>query len=114
MNALFLKDLAEKAAGGLRGRIEDGKYVQSRCGADVGLCGRPTDIRCPRSFRPGLAEFELDTIPFAQVVDTLSVDGAGVKEHLFARGISNKAKSLVCSERLDRACHPVTSFHAWF
>jgi hypothetical protein len=57
----------------------------------------PPDIRGPGSLGTGLAEIELDTIALAQVVDALTVDGAGMEEHLFPSGISNKAESFICS-----------------
>ena len=73
----------------------------------VGLRGGPPDIRGPGSLGTGLTEIELDTIALAQIVDALTVDGAGVEEHFFPAGISNKAEPFVYSQRFNRSCHSV-------
>ena len=59
-------------------------------------------------FRAPVAQLELDAIALAQHVDALAVNGAGMKEHLFAGGISNKTESFVCSQCLDGSCHSLT------
>ena len=81
--------------GGSRARVP----IALRC-AVVRLCRRPTHVGCPRAFRPGLAEIELDAIALAQVVDALSVDGDGMKKYLLTAGIANKAEAFVCPELL--------------
>ena len=73
-----------------------------------GLRCSPADARRPRPLRAAVAEIELDAIALAQHVDALAENGAGMKEHLFAGGIPNKAESLVCSQCLDGSCHSLT------
>ena len=62
-----------------------------------GLRSGPADVRRPRAFRARFVKIELDAIAFAQVVDALAVNRAGVEEHLFTGGISNKAEAFVDS-----------------
>ena len=70
-----------------------------------GLRGGSADARRSRALRTVAPEIELDTIAFAEVVDALTEDGAGVEEHFLAARVSNKAESLVCTESLDCSCH---------
>src|SRR5688572_13177460 len=65
----------------------------------------PADVRRPRPFRTPVAKLELDAVTLAQHVDALAVNGGGMKEHLFAGLISNKAESFVRSQCLDGSCH---------
>ena len=62
----------------------------------------------PEALSSPVAQLELDAIALAQHVDALAVNGAGMKEHLFAGGISNKAESFVCSQCPDGSCHSLT------
>src|SRR4029453_16435074 len=81
--------------------------ISLRCGAPrrAGLRGGPADTRGSRPLRTGVTEIELDTVAFAEVVDALAEDGAGVEEHFLAGLITNKAESLVCTKSLDCSCH---------
>ena len=81
--------------------------ISLRCGAPrrAGLRGGSADTRGSRPLRTGVAEIELDTVAFAEVVDALTEDGAGVEEHFLAGLITNKAESLVCTKSLDCSCH---------
>lgn len=73
--------------------------------APRGLRGGSADARRSRPLRTGAPEIKLDTIAFAEVLDALTEDGAGVEEHFLAARASNKAEPLVCTESLDCSCH---------
>ena len=102
----------EEPRSDLKGDLADSRDVPLKLtlvlpSRDLGR--RSPDVGGSRPLRAILTKIELDAIAFAQVVDALTVDGAGMEEHFLAGRISDEAEAFVCSQRLDRSCHRVGS-----
>src|SRR3954470_16073679 len=83
------------ASRGCRGRLNrSGRYrirpERTRC-----LGGRPPDVGGARTFWTGLADLELDAVALAQLVNSLTVDGALVKEELVALRVLDESEPLL-------------------
>ena len=99
--------------GGRVSREKDSRITANTC-SPVYVCGGSVYVVVRRTlvargpFAPP-SPTRPDAVALAQHVDALTVNAAGMKEHLFARGILNKAESFVCAECFDGSYHSLTS-----